>query len=126
MNTTLWLATGVLAIGFLGGGAAMLAVPKDRLREVSGTLHYLDDFDAPFIKLLGMLKLLAVAGLLLPPWLDTAPGLVPLAALGIVLVMAGASTVRIMRREWQFLLGDLALFVIAAFVAWGRFDLSPL
>ena len=35
--------------------------------------------------------------------------------------MTGATTVRIVRREWRNAVGDLAFFTMAAFVAWGRF-----
>lgn len=121
MNIALWIVTGVLAAGFLAGGVAMLVLPKERFRAISTAQHYVDDFDPGFIKALGALKVLAAAGLVLPAALGILPVLVPLAALGLVLIMTGAATVRIMRREWRMMLGDLAFFALAAFVVWGRF-----
>jgi len=121
MNTALWIVAILLAVGFLAGGVAMLVMPKERFHDISDAQHYVDNFDAGFIKALGALKVLAAVGLILPVVLDVAPVLVPLAALGLVLVMTGATTVRIVRREWRYALGDLAFFALAAFVAWGRF-----
>ncbi|WP_436794641.1 DoxX family protein [Actinospongicola halichondriae] len=121
MNVALWIVAGLLAVGFGAGGVAMLAMSKERFRAISSAQHYVDDFDPRFIKALGALKVLAAAGLILPAIFDIATVLVPLAALGLVLVMTGASTVRIVRREWGSLLGDLGWFALAAFVAWGRF-----
>lgn len=121
MNTALWIVTGLLAVGYLSGGVAMLALSKERFRALGDNTHYVDDFDAGFVKAIGVVKILAVAGLLLPPLLDVATVLVPLAALGLVLLMTGATTVRIVRKEWSYALGDLVFFALAAFVAWGRF-----
>ena len=57
-------------------------------------------------------------GLILPAALDSAPVLVPLAALGLAMIMVGAVITRIRRREFTFMLADLAYFVLAGFVAW--------
>lgn len=121
MNTALWIVSGLLAFGYTVGGVAMLAMSKERFRAIGAGQHYVDDFDAGFIKALGAIKILAAIGLILPAVLDIAPVLVPLAALGLVLIMTGAATTRIIRREWTFLVVDLAFFALAAFVAWGRF-----
>jgi uncharacterized membrane protein len=121
MNIALWIMAGILAVGFSAGGVAMLAMSKERFRAISPAQHYVDEFDQGFIKALGAVKVLAAAGLILPAVLDIAPVLVPWAALGLVLVMTGAATVRITRREWHSMLGDLVYLSLAGFVAWGRF-----
>lgn len=121
MNTTLWIVTGLLAVAYAAGGTAMLAMSKEQFGAVSPNTEYVELFDAGFIKAIGVAKLLAAAGLVLPPILDVATELTPLAALGLVLLMTGATTVRIVRREWRNALGDLVFFAAAAFVAWGRF-----
>lgn len=121
MNVALWVGAVLLAVGFGAGGVAMLAMSKEQFRAISGAQHYVDHFDPGFIKAIGAVKVLAAVGLILPALLDVGPVLVPLAALGLVLLMTGATTVRIVRREWRAALGDLAFFAVAAFVAWGRF-----
>ncbi|MGI5215859.1 DoxX family protein [Plantactinospora sp. CA-290183] len=69
----------------------------------------------------GALEVLAAVGLILPAVLDIAPVLVPLAALGLVIVMVGAAITRFRRRETAYLVADLVYLALAGFVAWGRF-----
>jgi hypothetical protein len=57
----------------------------------------------------------------LPAALGIAPELVPLAALGLAMIMVGAAATRISRREYRLALVDLTYLVLIAFVAWGRF-----
>lgn len=121
MNIALWIVSGLLATGYLLGGAAMLALPKARYRALHPNQEFVDLFSVGFIKALGGVKILGAAGLILPAVLDIAPGLVPWAALGFVLLMTGATTVRIVRQEWRIIPGDLLFLALAAFVAWGRF-----
>jgi hypothetical protein len=126
MDTALWILTWVLAAGYLAGALAMLFMPKERFRSISGGQHYADDFSEGFIKGIGALKLIAVAGLILPGLTGIAPVLVPLAALGLVLLMTGAATVRIVRQEWRYLAGDIVFLLLLGFLAYGRFALEPL
>lgn len=126
MNTTLWVLTWVLAVAYLAGGLAMIFMPKEKFRSISPGQHYADEFSPGFIKGIGVIKVIAVAGLILPGVTGIAPVLVPLAALGLVLLMTGATTVRIVRKEWKFAAGDVAYLLLLAFLAWGRFDLEPL
>lgn len=99
----------------------MLVLSKEGFRSTGDGQHYVDMLQPDFIKAIGVAKLLAAGGLILPPVLDVLPGLVPFAALGLVLLMTGATTVRIVREEWRYAVGDLMFFTLAAFVAWGRF-----
>lgn len=121
MNIALWIVASLLAVGCLGGGLTMLALSKPRFRALGAGQRYVDEFSPGFIKAIGAVTVLAAAGLTLPAMLDITPVLVPMAALGIVLLMTGATTVRIVRREWRFAVVDLVFFAMAGFVAWGRF-----
>ncbi|WP_114906544.1 DoxX family protein [Ornithinimicrobium murale] len=125
MNIALWVVAGLLATGYFAGGVAMLILPRQRYRALHRSQEFVDLFPTPFLKGLGMVKVLGAVGLVLPAALDIAPGLVPWAALGFVLLMTGATTVRIVRREWPNVVGDLVFFTLAAFVAWGRFVAEP-
>lgn len=125
MNIILWIVTISLAAGFLAGGLAMLLLSKERFRNAFEGWHYADDFPDGFIKVIGAMKLLAVAGLILPAVTGIATWLVPFAALGLVLLMTGAATTRIIRREWGAFVGDLVFWSLAAFVAFGRFVVVP-
>jgi hypothetical protein len=46
---------------------------------------------------------------------------VPLAALGLVIIMVGAAITRIRRHEFMFMVADLVYLALAGFVVWGRF-----
>lgn len=77
------------------------------------------------VKAIGAFEVLAAVGLVLPAVLDIAPGLVPLAALGLVLLMAGAAVTRLRRHETKLVAVDPVYAVLAGFVAWGRLGPEP-
>src|SRR5690606_21341069 len=125
VNTALWIITGLLAAAYLVGGASQILMSKERYRSFGPSQHWVDDFSAGHIKAIGTIKVVGSMGLIVAALLDSAPVLVPLAACGLMLVMAGAATTRFRRSEWRFLAGDLTFLALFAFVAWGRFDLQP-
>jgi hypothetical protein len=120
MNLVLWILAGLLAAFFLLAGLTKLAKPKDRLLD-SPNMGWAADFPPGLIKLIGALEVLAAIGLILPAALDTATVLVPLAAAGLVLLMAGAAVTHGRRKEGQAVVINLVLLAIAAVLAWGRF-----
>jgi hypothetical protein len=120
MNLTLWIIAGLLAVAYLAGGTAKLVVRKEKWATFRGG-GWADDFGAGTFKAIGALEVLAAVGLVLPAALDIAPVLVPLAATGLVLIMTGAATTRLRRRETKAMMGDLVYLALAGFVAWGRF-----
>ncbi len=124
MDLTLWIVAGLLAAVYLLAGAGKVFVPKEKLATAPGG-GGLDDFTAGAVKRIGALEILAAAGLVLPAALDIAPVLVPLAASGLVALMAGAVITRIRRREVIPMAADLVYLSLAAFVAWGRFGPEP-
>jgi hypothetical protein len=120
MNLTLWIIAGLLAVVFLAGGGGKLILPKETLAAFPAG-GWVEDFSAGSVKAIGALEVLAAVGLVLPAALDIAPVLVPLAAVGLVLLMAGAMITRLRRHETKVMVGDLAYLALAGFVAWGRF-----
>lgn len=125
MNTALWIITSLLAAAYLAGGASLLILSKDRYRSLGASQHWVDDFNAGHLKAIGTIKVIGATGLVLPAVLNIAPVLVPLAACGLMLVMAGAATTRFRRSEWKLLVGDMIYLSAFAFVAFGRFSLEP-
>ena len=119
MNLTLWIVAGLLAVVYLLSGIGKLIVPKEKLAAFPGG-EWIEDFSAGSVKAIGVLEVLAAVGLILPAALDIAPVLVPLAALGLVLIMVGAVITRLRRHEPKPMVADLAYLALAAFVAWGR------
>ncbi|GII56154.1 hypothetical protein Pth03_45430 [Planotetraspora thailandica] len=119
MNVALWALAGLLALAFLGSGLMKLIKPKDKL-AASG-MGWTDDFSAGAIKGIGAVEILGALGLILPGVTGIAPVLVPLAALGLALVMVGAAITHGRRKESQLVVVNLVLLVLVVLVAWGRF-----
>lgn len=122
MNLALWIVAIVLAVGFAASGLMKLLVPKDKLVEFGQ--GWAQDVSKSAIRLIGVAELLGAAGLILPAVTHIAPILVPLAAIGLILVMVGAAVVHGRRGEALNIVVNLLLLALAAFVAWGR--LAPL
>lgn len=120
MNLALWIVAGLLAAGFLLAGANKLFIPREKLAKAPGGGWVLD-FSAGFVKALGALEILGAVGLILPALLGIAPILVPLAAVGLAVIMVGAATVESRRHEFKHVLVNLIYLALLIFVAWGRF-----
>ncbi|MFH9722998.1 DoxX family protein [Streptomyces sp. NPDC017254] len=121
MNLALWIVTGLLALAYLAGGAYKVVTPKEKIAAAGPSGQWVEDFGAGGVKTIGALEALAAVGLVLPAVLDIAPALVPLAAVGLLIIMVGAAIVRIRRNELKLVGVDLAYIVLIAFVVWGRF-----
>lgn len=119
MNIALWIAAALLAVSSLAGGAMLLI--RSRQKLATSGWAWVEDFGHGTVKVIGTLKVLAAAGLILPAALHIAPVLVPLAAVGWVLLMIGAMITHLRRQEAQAVTVNVALLALAAFVAWGRF-----
>jgi hypothetical protein len=122
VDLALWIVAGVLAAAFAVGSVSKLCIPKDAIAAAPGG-GWVEDFRAGDVKALGAIDLLAAAGLILPAALDVAPVLVPLAAVGVVLLMVGAAITRVRSHRVPpvTIAIDMAYLAMAAFVAWGRF-----
>ncbi len=120
MNIALWIVQGILALTFLMAGSSKLTQPKEKLAERMG---YVNDFSAGAIKLIGTLEVLGALGVVLPELSGILPLLTPLAAVGLALVMIGAALTHLRRKEPQMIGVNAVLFVLAVFVAWGRWSL---
>jgi DoxX-like family len=120
MNIALWIIAGVMAAVFLVAGANKLLIPREKLAKAPGGGWALD-FSVGFIKGLGTVEILGAVGLILPGLLKIAPVLVPLAAVGLGLIMIGAATVESRRQEFKHVLLNVTYLALLAFVASGRF-----
>jgi hypothetical protein len=120
VNLALWIIAGLLAVAYLAGGIVKLIVPREKFATFPSA-GWANDFSSGSFKTFGVLEILAAMGLILPAVFDIAPVLVPLAALGLVLYMTGATITRFRRREFKIMVGDLVYLALAGFVAWGRF-----
>jgi len=107
-----FLFTGVMHFVFPPGLPAMMSW----MYELSPTLHTIS----------GIAEILGGLGLILPSVTKIQPRLTPLAGAGLVLVMIGALTWHLQRGEPQNMGFNVVLALLAGFVAYGRWKLSPI
>ncbi|MFJ2262041.1 DoxX family protein [Streptomyces sp. NPDC087844] len=124
MNLTLWIAAGLLTAVALAGGLSKTLIPKTRLASQHGG-EWTQDVSPGFIKALGILELMAAAGLILPAVLDIAPVMVSVTAACWIVLMVGAMITHGRLGQSKFVLLNSVYLALAALVAWGRLGPWP-
>jgi uncharacterized membrane protein len=118
VDVVLWVIAGLVAVGFLFSGLVKLVLPREKYVAsqpwAAGAPRW-----APTV--IGVLEVLGAIGVILPAAIGVVPVLVPLAATGLVLVMAGAVVMHVRRHEIPALVPSGMMLVLAAVIAWGRF-----
>lgn len=137
MNLALWVVQGLLAALFLYSGWGHALQQWDALAK---RLPAIADLSPRFIRFLGICELLGVVALVVPgivtqalggaglpvslvhllPWLTVA------AVLGFAFEMLSATIFHIRRKEYSLIGVTVVVLVLALFVAYGRWTLSPL
>ena len=119
MTLALWIVQVLLALLFVFAGGIKLVLPLDQL---AGPFP----LPGPFLRFIGAAELLGGLGLILPAALRIRPGLTPLAAAGLVIIMIGATVITLLAREFGGAAISFVVGVLAAFVAYGRWRLAPI
>ena len=121
MNRTLWIVQILLSLLFLFAGGAKFFMPVDQmLQGMPPTLA-----SGAFIHFIGVCEILGGIGLILPMLLRIKPGLTPLAAAGLAIIMIGAIAVSL-PQGILLAVFPLVVLLLLAFVAYGRWRLAPL
>jgi len=118
MTYALWIVQGLLALLFLWAGGMKLVLP---LETLTGPIP----LPGLFLRFVGVAEVLGALGLILPGLLRIRPGLTPLAAAGLVIIMIGATGVTLTGGDIAPALIPLVVGCLAAFVAYGRWRLAP-
>ena len=118
MNIALWIAQGLLAAIFLFAGGMKLILP---IEEMTKQLP----LPGLFLRFIAVCEVLGAIGLILPWLLGLRPGLTPLAATGLVIIMIGATALTLATAGITMALIPLVVGILAAFVAYGRWRLAP-
>ncbi|MCD6032152.1 MAG: putative integral rane protein [Thermomicrobiales bacterium] len=122
MTYALWIVQGLLALLFLFTGGIKLVLPIEVLTEGSPLPGW-------FARFIGVAEVLGAIGLVLPGLLGIRPGLTPLAASGLVIIMIGATVLAlagVVPGGVAPMLIPLVVGLLSAFVAYGRWRLAPL
>ena len=117
-NYALWTVQVLLALLFLFTGGTKLVMPIEALTKQM-------PLPGLFVRFLGVAEVLGAIGLILPWLLRIKPGLTPLAAAGLVIIMIGATVLTVTHFGVAPALLPVVTGILAALVAYGRWR-SPL
>jgi uncharacterized membrane protein YphA (DoxX/SURF4 family) len=118
MNIALWIIQALLAALFLFAGGMKLITPIEEMTKQIAMPGW-------FLRFIGVAEVLGAIGLILPWLLRIHPNLTPLAAAGLVIIMAGATVLTVIIGDIPMALMPLATGMLCVFVAYGRWRLTP-
>lgn len=113
INVLLWVVQGLLAALFLFAGGMKLVLP---LEALAGPIA----LPGLFMRFIGVAEVAGALGLVLPSLLRIQPRLTPVSALGLVIIMIGATVLTGMTGPVATALVPGVVGVLAGFVAYGR------
>jgi uncharacterized membrane protein YphA (DoxX/SURF4 family) len=123
MNIALWIIQVLLALIFLFAGGTKLVLPLDVLTAMGSPNQV--HLPGLLIRFIGVCEVLGALGLILPGLLRIRPGLTPLAAAGLVIIMIGAVVTTLAGGDVASALFPMVVGTLTAFVAYGRWRLAP-
>ena len=106
MNVAVWVLQVLLALAFLLAGVTKVSQPRQKL---AASMGWVEDFSDP-----------------VPAATGVATVLVPLAAVGLAVLMVGAAATHRRRGELPMIGINAVLLALAVVVAWARFGPYPL
>ena len=118
MNIVLWIIQVILALLFLLAGGTKLILP---IAEMTKDIY----LPGLFLRFLGVAEVLGALGLILPGALRIKPGLTSLAAVGLMIIVIGATVITATNGP---IVGAIIPFIttlLLAFVAYGRWRIAP-
>ena len=123
MKYVLWIVQVLLALLFLFAGGIKLVLPVEEMTAGSPLPGLL-------IQFIGVCEVLGAFGLLLPVITRIRPGLTPLAAAGLTVIMVGATVLTALGMGGEGVDPSMAAIplvvgLLSAFVAYGRWYLVP-
>lgn len=115
-----WTLQILAALAFIMAGIMKISTPYGDL-VLAENMGWVEDFSAIQIKIIGVLEFLGAIGMILPFVIKKFIFLVPLAALGLVLVMVGAIFTHLSREEP--IIVNIVLLILNMSVVYLRRDL---
>jgi len=114
-NTVLWIVQGLLGAMFLLAGIPKLVMSAEQM-AAPGPIQ----FPVAFVRFIGVCEILGAIGMIVPGITGIKPGLTPLAAAGLVIIMIGATVTNIVDGPAPAAVITVVLGALAAFVVYGR------
>lgn len=121
-NRVLWVLQWIFGLYFIAIGVMHFAVP-DGLPDVMSWMYELSD---TLHTVSGIAEILGGLGLILPSLTRIRPELTPLAAVGLIIVMAGAIVWHASRGELPNIATNVFLILVLSYIAYGRSRLAPI
>jgi hypothetical protein len=119
MRYALWIVQGLLALLFLFAGAMKFIMPIEEMTRLM-------PMPGAFLRFIGVTEILGGLGLVLPSLLRIRPGLTPLAAVCLMVVMVGAVVISLMTGGAAAAVMPFVVLILLGFVAYGRWKLVPI
>ena len=123
INIVLWVLQILMALAYLNAGYLKTFRP---IQEIAPTIFWVTSVPEPLVRFIGISELLGAIGLILPALLKIRPEFTTLAAAGLTVVMLLANIFHIVRGEYFVLPMTGIFFLVVAFIAYGRWKLSPI
>ena len=120
MTYVLWILQILLGLLFLFSGSMKFVMS---VAEMTKDMPWMPGW---FLHFIGVMEILGGLGLVLPSLLRIRPGLTPLAAAGLVIIMIGATVITLTTMGVGPALLPLIVGILCAFVAYGRWRVAPL
>jgi len=123
MNVVLWVLQILLALAFVGAGVNHAF--RYEAIKVQPMMSWVNALPRRLLTFIGICEILGGIGLVLPALTNIVPSLTPLAALLLAVMMLLAAIFHFPRREYNAIVINVVLLVLAAFIAYGRFVVVP-
>lgn len=121
MNVALWIVQILVGALFIFGGAMKFIMPVEEMQKQMPVA-----MSGAFLHFIGVAELAGGLGLVLPSVLRIRPGLTPLAACGLILIMGGAVWLGAISPDPKNAIAPAIVGVLLLFIAYGRFRMAPL
>ena len=119
MTYALWIVQGLLAPLFLFAGAMKFIMSVEEMTQQI-------QLPGLFLRFIGVCEILGGLGLILPSLLRIRPGLTPLAAACLIVIMIGATVISLMIGGVATAVAPFVVVLLLAFVAYGRWKMAPI
>jgi hypothetical protein len=123
LDAALWLAQIVVSFVFFFIGSDRALTP---IRDVEMRVGWVRDVAAQLpLRTVGTLELVLALGVIVPSITHFFPKTAAVSAAALALVCVGGATAHVMEGEWTRVVTSVILFVLCAFIAYGRGFLAP-